>query len=124
LKIEHEFTFEAAHRLQLLPEAHKCHNLHGHNYKVVVVVDGPLEPMIGWVQDYAVIEGAFDAVIKSQVDHKYLNDVLDCHTTAENLAIWIYNRLKIALPWLSEIRVHETPPTCVIYRGEFGDKCG
>lgn len=31
------YRFEAAHHLPMLPETHKCHRLHGHNYKVEMV---------------------------------------------------------------------------------------
>lgn len=115
MKIEMRFTFEAAHRLQLLPPAHKCHNLHGHNYGVKVVIDGPLEPTLGWVQDYAVIEAAFKQIVMPQLDHKYLNDVIPDHTTAENIAKWIGESLAVALPWLHSVEVQETPTTNVIW---------
>lgn len=70
---------------------------------------------LGWVQDYAVIEGAFKEIVMAQLDHKYLNDVLTDHTTAENIAKWIYESLAVALPWLHSIEVKETPTTNVIY---------
>jgi len=34
-----EFSFEASHRLSLLPETHKCSRLHGHHYVVEVVLE-------------------------------------------------------------------------------------
>lgn len=115
MRIEMLFTFEAAHRLERLPKAHKCYNLHGHNYGVKVVVDGPVHADLGWVQDYAVIQAAFDEIVMPQLDHKYLNDVIPEHTTAENIAKWIYESLAVALPWLHSIEVKETPTTNVIY---------
>lgn len=116
IEITKAFRFEAAHSLPLLPKQHKCHHLHGHSYEVLVAVKGPLDPILGWVQDYAVISAAWQELIHSQVDHKNLNDVLPMQqTTAENLAIWLYETLKLALPWLSRIEVRETATSNVIY---------
>ncbi|CAM5715830.1 hypothetical protein SVIOM74S_09446 [Streptomyces violarus] len=44
MEIFREFTFEAAHRLPNVPEGHECARLHGHSYKVVVHVEGDVEP--------------------------------------------------------------------------------
>lgn len=115
MRIEMRFTFEAAHRLERLPKEHKCHHLHGHNYGVKVVVDGPVDDYLGWVQDYAVIDGAFKEIVMAQLDHKFLNDVIPYHTTAENIARWIGESLAVALPWLHSVEVQETPTTNVVW---------
>ena len=39
-----EFTFEAAHLLPRFPEGHKCRRLHGHSFRVEVVVAGEITP--------------------------------------------------------------------------------
>ena len=40
MKIAATFGFEAAHRLPNLPDGHKCKNLHGHNYRLEVAIEG------------------------------------------------------------------------------------
>lgn len=114
MEITKSFRFEAAHSLPLLPESHKCHNLHGHSYEIIVGVKGPLEPMLQWVQDYAVISAYVEPLIK-MLDHHNLNEVMETQqTTAEALALWFAERLKIGLKWLSRIEVRETPTSNVI----------
>lgn len=113
IEITKTYRFEAAHSLPLLPKDHKCHNLHGHSYEILVGVCGYCEPVIGWVQDYAAIS-CYVAPLLEQLDHKNLNDVIDGHSTAENLAIWLAERLAVGLPLLSRIEVRETPTSNVI----------
>lgn len=116
MEITKSYRFEAAHSLPLLPPADKCHNLHGHSYEIIVGVRGPLKEMLGWVQDYAEITCYVDPIIK-MLDHKNLNDVLGIPmTTAENLAVWLAETLRIGngLRWLSRIEVRETTTSNVI----------
>lgn len=107
LEVTKEFHFDAAHRLDRLPATHKCHNLHGHTYRVWVTVRGGMDQDIGWVQDFAEISGAIDPVLKEKFDHKYLNDTLPCITTAENIAQYLYVSLIGKLPLLYSIEVAE-----------------
>jgi 6-pyruvoyltetrahydropterin/6-carboxytetrahydropterin synthase len=112
-----EFTFEAAHRLPHVPEGHKCGRLHGHSYRVEVHVSGDVEPASGMVMDFAEIKAAF-APLEDRLDHHYLNEVdgLD-NPTSENVARWIWDRLRPRLP-LSCVVVRETCTSGVAYRGE------
>jgi 6-pyruvoyltetrahydropterin/6-carboxytetrahydropterin synthase len=68
--------------------------------------------------DYADISHAFRPIWE-QLDHFYLNDLpgLD-NPTSENIAIWIWRRLKPSLPLLSEVAVAETCTARCVYRGE------
>lgn len=118
MEIFKEFKFEAAHRLTGLPEGHKCAGLHGHSYRVVVVVAGAPDPKRGWVIDYADIKQAVRPVI-DRLDHAYLND-LDglAQPTTEALALWMWRRIKPALAGLARLEVWETATSGVIYRGE------
>ena len=85
------FTFEAAHRLENVPDGHKCKRLHGHTYEVRIEITGEIQERLGWVIDYAEIALAWEQVFK-KVDHQNLNDVLPemgGNTTSENLAHYI-----------------------------------
>jgi len=109
------FGFEAAHSLPFLPEGHKCRNVHGHSYVVEVFCTGPLD-WRGFVVDYAELSAAMKPIIE-RLDHRNLNDVLPCATTAENLGMWIMVQLDLSgvfSPCLvSRVDVHETAKTCV-----------
>ena len=112
------FTIEAAHRLPQLPEDHKCRRLHGYSFAIEVHVTGPVQPREGWVQDFADIGRAFGP-LHDELDHTYLNDIPGLENpTSENLARWIWRRLKPALPMLSQVVVRETCTAGCIYRGE------
>ncbi|MBT5488792.1 MAG: 6-carboxytetrahydropterin synthase QueD, partial [Halieaceae bacterium] len=51
-------------------------------------------------------------------DHHYLNDVPGLENpTSENLAHWIWQRLKPDLPELAEVEIKETCNTGCRYRG-------
>ena len=116
MEILKTYRFEAAHSLPLLPVAHKCQHVHGHSYEVVIGVKGPLDPVLMWVQDYGIITALVEPFIKA-LDHKNLNDVMGSpHTTAEGLALWLRDHLRLAagLRWLSRIEVRETPTSNVI----------
>jgi 6-pyruvoyltetrahydropterin/6-carboxytetrahydropterin synthase len=117
MEIFKEFTFEAAHRLPRVPEGHKCGRLHGHSYRVEVHVGGPVDPDRGWVTDFACIAEVF-APVHDALDHRFLNDIGGLENpTSENLARWIWERLRPALP-LRGIVVRETCTSGCIYQGE------
>ncbi|WP_224244771.1 6-carboxytetrahydropterin synthase QueD [Hyalangium gracile] len=113
-----EVSFEAAHRLPNVPEGHKCSRVHGHSYRVQLHIRGPVNPKTGWVIDLGDIDAAF-APLRAQLDHHYLNDVEGLENpTCENLAKWIWKRLRPSLPLLFRIQVSETTASSCIYEGE------
>ena len=112
------FTIEAAHRLPHVPAGHKCGRLHGHTFQIEVHVQGPLDPKLGWVIDFADIKSAFKP-IEEQIDHHYLNEVEGLENpTSENVARWVWKNLKPSLPCLSKIVIRETCSSGCIYAGE------
>jgi 6-pyruvoyltetrahydropterin/6-carboxytetrahydropterin synthase len=113
-----EFRFEAAHRLPELPPEHKCHRLHGHSFRVRLTLEGPLDERTGWLMDFADAKRAFEPTWE-RLDHHYLNEIEGLENpTSENLAVWIWNELKPALPQLVEVTLHETCTAGASYRGE------
>lgn len=117
MEIYKEFTFEAAHHLPNVPEGHKCARLHGHSFMVRIAVEGPVGEQSGWVMDFGDIKKAFKP-IWSQLDHYYLNEIPGLENpTSENLAIWIWNKLKPELPQLSRIEIRETCTSGCSYAG-------
>jgi 6-pyruvoyltetrahydropterin/6-carboxytetrahydropterin synthase len=118
MELSKEFTFEAAHRLPNLPAEHKCSRLHGHSYKVIVEVSGPLQEEFGWVMDFGDIKVAWRD-LDDALDHRYLNEIPGLENpTSEVLAVWIWDRLKGNLSGLlSAVIVRETCTSSCTYRG-------
>ena len=118
MRIFKEFQVEAAHLLPNVPEDHKCRRLHGHSYKIEIHVDGSIDEVQGWVMDFADITEAFQPIL-SLIDHRYLNEIEGLENpTSENLARWIWDRLKLRLPGLAKICIRETCTSGCIYKGE------
>jgi len=92
--------------------------MHGHTYRLKVVIEGQPDPHLGWIMDFKELKDALTPVI-DQLDHKVINDIKGLeNATAENITIWIWNQIKPVLPLLSRIELYETPTTGVIYSGE------
>ena len=118
MEIYKEFSFEAAHLLPNVPEGHKCGRLHGHTFYVRLVVNGPVGEKTGWVMDFADLKAAFKPLY-NQLDHNYLNDIEGLENpTSENLAKWIWDKLKPELSELNWVEIKETCTSGCIYRGD------
>ena len=118
IELRKTFQFEAAHLLPHLSKTHKCRRLHGHSFKVEIAVAGQCAPKLGWVMDYAEISDAFEPIWK-KLDHFYLNEIPGPENpTSENIAVWIWKKLKPKLPMLTEVVVAETCTACCVYRGQ------
>src|SRR5580700_2291914 len=88
MELRKSFQFEAAHLLPLLPKTHKCRRLHGHSFKVEIVVAGECDPKLGWLMDYADITAAFKPLWE-KLDHRYLNEIPGLkNPTSEEIACW------------------------------------
>ena len=112
------FDFESAHWLPTFPQGHKCRRLHGHSFRVDVVVEGEVPQEQGYLVDFGEIKAAIEPV-KEALDHRLLNEVPGLENpTAEMLAVWIYGKLKPALPMLAMIRIRETCTSQAEYCGQ------
>ncbi len=118
MEIFKEFTFEAAHLLPNVAEGHKCGRLHGHSYHIRLYLSGTVGEKTGWVMDFGDLKDYFKPVY-DQLDHHYLNEIDGLENpTSENIARWIWARLKPMLPLLSKIEVRETCTSGCIYCGD------
>jgi 6-pyruvoyltetrahydropterin/6-carboxytetrahydropterin synthase len=107
-----QFSFAASH---FLTKYHgKCENLHGHNYKLIITVQGPLQED-GMVMDFKLLKKAVEEKVVALLDHTHLNDRFE-NPSAENVAVWIWDRLKGELP-LAKIWLYETDTSYVEYEG-------
>ena len=87
----------------MLPGHPKCGYLHGHTYKVEVIIEGDTRD--GMVIDFADMKCAVNEVL-NLYDHKSLNDFLD-YPTVENICLLLHRQLKEKLPFVFTIRVWE-----------------
>lgn len=89
------FRFESAHFLPKVPEGHRCKRLHGHNYKVEVIVTGEVDER-GFVKDFGELDTGI-APLLAKVDHRLLNDVPGLENpTAEIIARWFLEQIPSA----------------------------
>lgn len=122
--ISKEFTFDAAHHLHHYEG--KCKNLHGHTYRAILGLSGYTDER-GLMIDFGDIKEIWKQKIEIHLDHRYLNETLPpMNTTAENIVVWIYEKLTEALldegyngVRLEFIRLYETPTSYAEARREW-----
>jgi 6-pyruvoyltetrahydropterin/6-carboxytetrahydropterin synthase len=115
MNIYKDFTFEAAHKLPNVPKGHKCGRLHGHSYKIRIHLSGDVDDVAGWFIDFSEVKELFKPIY-NQLDHNYLNDISGLENpTAENIAKWVYDKLKPNLCFLRAIELMETCTCGVVY---------
>ncbi|MFH1126677.1 MAG: 6-carboxytetrahydropterin synthase QueD [archaeon] len=115
MRLCREFYFDAAHRL---PDYDgKCANLHGHTYKLEVVVSGNVKKKSGMVVDFCDIKKAVNEAVIERLDHANLNDIFS-NPTAENMAVWIFDEIRKKLPELFSVKLWEGQHSWVEYHGE------
>jgi 6-pyruvoyltetrahydropterin/6-carboxytetrahydropterin synthase len=84
-------NFAAAHRLRGYQG--KCEELHGHNYRVRLIVAGEKLDQIGLLQDFTILKRVLRGIV-DKLDHKYLNELPpfdQMNPSAENLARFIHD---------------------------------
>ncbi len=110
-ELKQQFQIESSRFLPHLPSEHPCSRMHGHSFKLILTLQGPLDPQLGWVRDYHQIEKTVKPFLL-MLDHQTLNQVPGLENpTSENLALWLYKNLKTPLPELIRISVQETSTT-------------
>ena len=87
----------------LLPGHPKCGQLHGHTYRVEVVVEGEMKD--GMVLDFADLKGQIRSVL-ARYDHRNWNDFID-YPTVENICERLAGELAARVAFPFRIRVYE-----------------
>ena len=119
-RIGKTFTFDAAHKLP--DHDGKCRHLHGHTYKVEVVLVGEhlhlSGPQQGMLLDFDVVKKVWSK-IEPEFDHQFLNESLQLkNPTAEELARVLYDSFVVATQVgvkLESVTVWETPTSWASY---------
>jgi 6-pyruvoyltetrahydropterin/6-carboxytetrahydropterin synthase len=117
-----EHSFAAGHALRHYKG--KCENVHGHNYKVQVVVRGDnVDRKTGMLADFVELKRLLRA-ISEPLDHVFLNDIEPFTTlepSAENIALYICEKMQEGITQenpieVAEVKVWETDIQSATYR--------
>ena len=113
-----EHTFAAGHALRNYHG--KCENVHGHNYRVQVRVEGPDLNDAGLLVDFVELKKVLRQT-SEYFDHRFINDLKpfdQLNPSAENLAKYFYDEIQKELKGstVSSVRVWETDTSCAVYR--------
>ncbi len=112
--IKKQFAFEASHVLRGMPDGHQCGRMHGHSYRVEVVLQSDQLDERGFVLDFGDLN-RLKKYIDETLDHRHLNDVISDNPTAENLARHLYQLCRGWWNEVSMVRVSETVKTWAEY---------
>jgi len=111
LKLSHHF--DAAHRLELSYKS-KCQNLHGHRWVVNVEITAETLNKEGMIIDFSEIKKIID-----ELDHKNLNDILTFNPTAENIVIYLHEKIEAVgnfdIDSILKVEVFESPNASISY---------
>ena len=111
-----DFKFDAAHNL--IHYHGKCEKLHGHTYRLRVVLEG-VPDSEGMIMDFLDLKQIVNEHVLSRLDHAYINDIIT-QPSAENIALWIWGELEDKVKrencCLYEVHVWETETSCITLR--------
>jgi 6-pyruvoyltetrahydropterin/6-carboxytetrahydropterin synthase len=115
-------TFAAGHALRNYKG--KCENVHGHNFRVQVIIEGDRLDDTGLLVDFIDVKNLMRSVIE-RLDHQFLNEVSPFdvkNPSAENIAEYFYQEMMMGLEptpvpvRIREVKVWETDIQSASYR--------
>lgn len=112
ISVGKQFTFHAAHRDE--EAADQCGRLHGHTYRLEVVVTGRM-PDERMLLHGGVLKDIYREYVEPRVEHQYLNETLGVNATMEAVARWAWHqfdkglRSRTTLPLSVRVKLWETP---------------
>ncbi|HSJ25910.1 MAG TPA: 6-carboxytetrahydropterin synthase [Longimicrobiales bacterium] len=98
---------------------------HGHNYRLEVMVQAPVDPVTGFTVDLSELDAILRDEVVAPLDHQHLNHAVPEFAaglvpTCENIVLWLWPRLarRIIPPArLHRLRLHEDDCLFVDYDG-------
>jgi 6-pyruvoyltetrahydropterin/6-carboxytetrahydropterin synthase len=116
-----EESFAAGHALRNYHG--KCENVHGHNYRCQVTLQGQQLDSIGLLVDFVELKRVVHAVL-DRMDHQWLNEFppFDAiNPSAENMARYIYDQIHAGLQakegvCIAAVKLWETDTCSATYR--------
>ncbi|WP_428898073.1 6-pyruvoyltetrahydropterin/6-carboxytetrahydropterin synthase [Parelusimicrobium proximum] len=92
--------------------------LHNHEFRYEVRLHGYMNDE-GYLLDFRAVNHTLKENINKPLNYKELNNILGGEATTEQLAVWIYEKLKPTFKEvLKSVTVYETDDNYVIYEGE------
>jgi len=117
-----EQVFAAGHALRNYKG--KCENIHGHNWRVQVVIEGQQLDGTGLLVDFIDVKNLMGSVI-ARLDHQFLNEIAPFdvkNPSAENIAEYFYEQMTTGLAEtpvpvrIREVKIWETDIQSATYR--------
>lgn len=119
-----EETFAAGHALRNYHG--KCENVHGHNYRVRISIEGESLNRAGLLVDFVELKRVMRGIIE-KLDHRFLNDIPpfdDLNPSAENMARYFFEEMASRLAGdarenpvrVTEVKIWETETSTATYR--------
>jgi len=106
-KLKVQDYFSAAHYLKNYEGP--CENLHGHNWKVELLVEGSQLNNLDILIDFKILKNILKETL-NELDHKLLNEIpyfKNINPSSERLAEYIFKKIKDKLSQYSNIKVKE-----------------
>jgi len=117
-----EQSFASAHALRNYKG--RCENVHGHNWKVRVVIEGEKLDATGMLVDFLDVKRLMSEIL-DRIDHQFLNEIPPfdvVNPSAENIAEYFYQQLTGKLTdtpvpvRIREVKIWETEIQSATYR--------
>jgi 6-pyruvoyltetrahydropterin/6-carboxytetrahydropterin synthase len=118
-RVSKTFTVQMAH--QVFGE-YENGKIHGHSSKITVSVEETADPAHKIVMNARKLKAVVEPFIEL-LDDNFVNDIpeLGDHSTAEDIAMWLWEKVAPDLPTLAEIEVALTDTITVSYFGPARD---
>ena len=117
-----ERMFASAHALRDYKGS--CERTHGHNWRLIVTLEGSELDKTGMLADFIDVKARVDKVV-AYLDHQFLNEIKpfdELNPSAENIARWIFEELhdltgqNFGAQWgVTKVQVWETPDCSAVY---------
>jgi 6-pyruvoyltetrahydropterin/6-carboxytetrahydropterin synthase len=117
-----EQSFASAHALRNYKG--RCENVHGHNWKVRVVIEGEKLDATGMLVDFLDVKSLMGEIL-DRIDHQFLNEIPPfdvINPSAENIAEYFYQQMTGRLAEtpvavrIREVKIWETEIQSATYR--------
>ena len=117
-----EQGFASAHALRNYKG--RCENVHGHNWKVRVVIEGEKLDQTGMLVDFLDVKSLMGEIV-DRIDHQFLNEIPPfdvVNPSAENIAEYFYQQMAGRLEAtpvpvrIREVKIWETDIQSATYR--------
>lgn len=113
-------VFESAHHLRNYNGA--CERVHGHTWRVEVIIESGYDPAKGYGVDFAALQKRLGE-LTILLDHNHINDIppfTDIEPTSEHLARWFHQEMRAVVETsgatIESVRVWEGPMNYAEYR--------